>query len=86
MSVRINEITVVDVFNKQKILRAVLAADPDRPCVGCALHRTTNCLDCCEDFVEDGYHFEPAEKTDPVSTQLQAIESAYGSAGCERKY
>lgn len=86
MSVRISEITVVDGFNKSKILRAVLAADPDRPCIGCALRQTTNCLDCCEDFVEDGYHFEPAEKTDPVSTQLQAIESAYGTVGCERKY
>ena len=86
MSVRISEITVVDGFNKSKILRAVLAADPDRPCVGCALRQTTNCLDCCEDFVEDGYHFEPAVKTDLVSTQLQAIESAYGSVGCERKY
>lgn len=32
MSVRIREITVVDGFNKPKILRAVLAADPDRPC------------------------------------------------------
>ena len=86
MSVRISEITVVDGFNKPKILRAVLAVDPDRPCIGCALRQTTNCLDCCEDFVEDGYHFEPAVKTDPVSTQLQAIESAYSSAGCERKY
>ena len=64
MSVRISEITVVDGFNKSKILRAVLAADPDRPCIGCALRQTTNCLDCCEDFVEDGYHFEPVEKTD----------------------
>ena len=64
MSVRISEITVVDGFNKSKILRAVLAADPDRPCIGCALHRTANCLDCCENFVEDGYHFAPAEKTD----------------------
>ena len=64
MSVRISEITVVDGFNKSKILRAVPAADPDRPCVGCALRQTTNCLDCCEDFVEDGYHFEPAKKTD----------------------
>ena len=86
MSVRIRELTVVDGYKSATVLRAVLASDPDRPCIGCALHRTTNCLDCCEDFVEDGYHFEPAEKTDPVSTQLQAIESAYGSAGCERKY
>lgn len=86
MAIRIREITVVDGCKSPTVLRAVLAGDPDRPCIGCALHRTTNCLDCCEDFVEDGYHFEPAVKTDPVSTQLQAIESAYGSAGCERKY
>lgn len=86
MSVRIRELTVVDGWKSPTVLRAVLAADPDRPCIGCALYQTTNCLDCCEDFVEDGYHFEPVVKTDPISTQLQAIESAYGSAGCERKY
>lgn len=86
MAIRIREITVVDGCKTPTVLRAVPAADPEKPCVGCSLRHTYDCFDCCENFVEEGYHFEPAVKTDPVSTQLQAIESAYGSAGCERKY
>ena len=38
-------------------LRVSKAPDPDRPCIGCALHNQRDCPDDCEDLLEDGMQF-----------------------------
>lgn len=57
--IAITELKLTSTLGKPRILRAVKAADPERPCVGCALRGCKDCFDdLCADYMEDGYHFE----------------------------
>lgn len=56
--IRITEIEYTDDYNTRHRLKAVKAVDPERPCVGCALWHTRDCLDACEEMVPEGSCFK----------------------------
>lgn len=78
MAFVIKEATVqIGYLDRRIKLKVVKAPDPDSPCVGCALRFQRDCLDECEDFIEEGNHFELVDPNDPAAAIIKETEEAH---------